>query len=191
MDVKCKITCFCVSCALLEVGQKKKVWIKSGGSWEVGAQAKLLNIHTGESILLWLSYYSEPVQMNSSYSWLRGTEVVTFPFIFLASVIPTCHEFRLTPRCDPLSFQMNRPIQVKPADSESRGGKRRLSPSRDTAPVQTTSPCTQPKMSTLMSHLDRGPYSNSSWAGEHLKVAPPGPWLYGLISASNNNLLRR
>lgn len=35
----------------------------------------------------------------------------------------------------PLSFQMNRPIQVKPADSESRGGKRHLSPPSNTAPV--------------------------------------------------------
>lgn len=44
----------------------------------------------------------------------------------------------------PLSLQMNRPIQVKPADSESRGGKRHLSPPGNAAPVQTTPPQSSP-----------------------------------------------
>lgn len=162
-------------------GPEKESMDKSGGSWEVGAQAELLNIHTGACILRLLSYYTgciEPVLMNSLYSWCMTQRWSRSHLFFLRQWFRPVMNSNWLARCDPLSLQMNRPIQVKPADSESRGGKRRLSPSRDTAPVQTTSQCTQPKMSTLMSHLDRGPYSNSSWLGEHLKVAPPGSRLY-------------
>ena len=61
------------------------------------------------------------------YSTAASTFTQTFP-VFLVLMIPNCVPyFETSPSCWPLSLQMNRPIQVKPADSESRGGKRRPS----------------------------------------------------------------
>lgn len=156
-----------------------------------GVEAKLINIHTGTNILLLQSYYSfNSISTLSRYIWTSsfcnlqhrsGHIFISFSFFR--------HVFKLTVPCDPLSFQMNRPIQVKPADSESRGGKRHLSPPRNTAQTTTSQQCTQPKMSALMTHLVSGPYLNTCipcnewkcWVFEHLKVAAPESRQYGLI----------
>ena len=56
----------------------------------------------------------------------------------------------------PLSFQMNRPIQVKPADSESRGGKRHTCPptqEHNTCPNKNSFTVQTTKLSILTSHL--------------------------------------
>lgn len=131
-----------------------------------GVEAKLIYIHTGTHILLLQSYYSfNSISTLSRYIWTssfcNSQHGSGHTFIYLSFFFR--HVFKLTVPCDPLSFQMNRPIQVKPADSESRGGKRHLSPPRNTAPVQTTTSqqCTQPKMSALTSHLVLGPYLNT------------------------------
>lgn len=57
-----------------------------------------------------------------------------------------------TSPCRFLPLQMNRPIQVKPADSESRGGKRR--PSSDTSDTETS---VQPGTFASVSDGDFGP----------------------------------
>lgn len=90
MDVKCKITCFGVNCALLEVGQKKKVWIKVEDHGRLEHRPNFFTI----TIILYRLHRASADELTLFV--VHDTGVVTFPFIFLASVIPTCPEFQLT-----------------------------------------------------------------------------------------------
>lgn len=84
-------------------------------------------IHVTPSIELPYRIYWINLKMNATFLQFTAT-LVFIPPVFIALMINI--RFCIQTDCAvwPLSFQMNRPIQVKPADSESRGGKRHLSP---------------------------------------------------------------
>lgn len=157
-------------------GPKKESVDKSGGSWEVGAQVEPLNIQTGACVLRWLSCFT--VLMNSLYLWCTTQRWSRSHLFFLRQ------SFRPVVNSD---WPLHVTLCLSRWTVQSRWSRRtaRAEGVRDACPHQetqhlfkTTSQCTQPKKSTLMSHLDWGPYSNCSWVGEHLNVAPPGSRLY-------------